>query len=410
MNDLTSYPKEKINVLLLENISENAVLQFNDAGYKNVKRIKGALSESDLIEEIKNIHLLGIRSKTQLTENVLRSANKLLAAGCYCIGTNQVDMQSATGQGIAVFNAPYSNTRSVAELVIGSAIMLLRRIPEKNIAAHSGVWLKDASGSFELRGKKLGIIGYGNIGLQVSVLAEALGMEVIYYDAEPKLPIGNAKPVRTLKELLQLSNIISLHIPETSSTKDLIGANEIALMQKGSIIINYARGNVIDLSALSVAINNGHISGAAIDVFPEEPEKTGSPFASVLQNVPNVILTPHIGGSTEEAQLNISEDVTSKLLNFLEKGITTGSLSVPALNLPATPNTHRILHIHKNIPGVLSAITSKLSSHNINIIGQYLKTNDQIGYVVLDVDKNMSNEAFMLIKDVNGSIKSRMLW
>lgn len=262
MNNLTSYPKEKINVLLLENISENAVIQFNNAGYKNVQRIKGALSETELIKEIKNVHLLGIRSKTQLTEKILRTASKLLATGCYCIGTNQVNMFSATEAGVVVFNAPYSNTRSVAELVIGSAIMLLRRIPEKNIAAHAGVWLKDASGSFELRGKKLGIIGYGNIGLQVSVLAEALGMEVLYYDTEPKLPIGNAKPVRTLKELLQLSNIVSMHIPETSSTKDLIGKNEIALMQKGSILINYARGNVIDLFALSDAIKNGEISGA----------------------------------------------------------------------------------------------------------------------------------------------------
>ena len=410
MTKLTSYPKEKINILLLENISENAVLQFNNAGYKNVKRIKGALSESELIKEIKNVHLLGIRSKTLLTENILRSGKKLLAAGCYCIGTNQVNLQSATERGLVVFNAPYSNTRSVAELVIGSAIMLLRRIPEKNIAAHSGVWLKDASGSFELRGKKLGIIGYGNIGLQVSILAEALGMEVVYYDAEPKLPIGNAKPVRTLKELLQQTNIVSLHIPETSSTKDLLGKNEIACMQKGSILINYARGNLIDLTALAEAIKSGQIGGAAIDVFPDEPEKTGSTFSSVLQNIPNVILTPHIGGSTEEAQINISEDVSFKLLNFLEKGITTGSLSVPALNLPTTPNTHRILHIHKNIPGVLSSITLKLSSHNINIIGQYLKTNDQIGYVVLDVDKNMSQEAFSLLNDVKGSIKSRMLW
>lgn len=410
MNNLTSYPKEKINILLLENISENAVLQFNSAGYKNVKKIKGALSESELLKEIKNVHLIGIRSKTQLTPEVLMAGKKLLAAGCYCIGTNQVNLQSATDQGITIFNAPYSNTRSVAELVIGASIMLLRRIPEKNNAAHSGIWLKDASGSYELRGKKLGIIGYGNIGLQVSVLAEALGLEVYYYDAEPKLPVGNAKPVRTLKELLQTANIISMHIPETPSTKGLIGKDEIACMQKGSILINYARGNVIDLPALYQAIKNEHIAGAAIDVFPEEPEKTGSVFTSVLQNLPNVILTPHIGGSTEEAQLNISEDVTFKLLNFLEKGITTGSLSVPALNLPVTPETHRILHIHKNIPGVLSDITLKLSSANINIIGQYLKTNDRIGYVVLDVDKNMSEEAFELIKDAKGTIKSRMLW
>ncbi|MBC8045852.1 MAG: phosphoglycerate dehydrogenase, partial [Fimbriimonadaceae bacterium] len=342
---LTSYPKEKINILLLENISDNAVKEFKAAGYPNVKKIKEALSEKELAKEIKNIHLLGIRSKTQLSKNVLNKADKLLAAGCYCIGTNQVDLHTANQNGVVIFNAPYSNTRSVAELVIGLAIILLRKIPEKNNAAHAGTWMKDAAGSFELRGKILGLIGYGNIGSQVSILAEALGMQVIYYDVEPKLPLGNAKPVRTLKELLQSSNIISLHIPENTDTKNLIGTQEFNTIQNGCILINYSRGNVVDLDAMKIAIKNKKLGGAAIDVFPEEPEKNGSKFSTVLQNLPNVILTPHIGGSTEEAQMNISEDVTFKLLNYLDKGITTGSFTVPSISLPVQENTHRILHI-----------------------------------------------------------------
>ncbi|MFI5172217.1 MAG: phosphoglycerate dehydrogenase [Chitinophagales bacterium] len=410
MSILTSYPKEKINVLLLENISDNAVEGFKKAGYLNIKKLKTALPESELMDEIKNIHLLGLRSKTQLSQAVLNAAEKLLAAGCYCIGTNQVDINAATEKGVVIFNAPYSNTRSVAELVIGSAIMLIRRIPEKNNSAHHGIWLKDAAGSYELRGKKLGLVGYGNIGSQVSILAEALGMEVIYYDVEPKLPLGNAKPVRTLKELLNAAQIISLHIPENNGSQYLIGASEIAEMQQGSILINYARGKLIDLVALKSAVENKKLAGAAIDVFPDEPEKNGADFFSVLQNLPNVLLTPHIGGSTEEAQLNISEDVTHKLLNYLEKGITTGSHSIPALNLPVQENTRRILHIHKNIPGVLSAITTILSGNSINILGQYLKTNDLIGYAVLDVDTQMDTDTFTQLKSVDGTIKARMVY
>lgn len=406
----TSYPKEKIHILLLENISENAVNEFVSAGYKNVRKISGALSEKELVKEIKNVHLLGLRSKTQLTKTVLQKADALLAAGCYCIGTNQVNLQTANERGVVVFNAPYSNTRSVAELVIGLSILLIRRIPEKNAAAHAGMWMKEASGSFELRGKTLGLIGYGNIGSQVSVLAEALGMQVLYYDVEPKLPLGNAKPVRTLKDLLHSAQIISLHIPETASTKKLIGKDELACMQQGSILINYSRGSVVDLPALKHAIEQKKIGGAAIDVFPEEPEKNGDVFHSVLQNLPNVILTPHIGGSTEEAQMSISEDVTHKLLNFLEKGVTTGSFTVPSLHLPSQEHTHRILHIHKNVPGVISEITSELSKHKINILAQYLKTNETIGYVVLDVDKNMSASAFQLLKQVKSTIKTRMVY
>lgn len=406
----TSYPKDKINILLLENISDVSVEEFKEAGYGTVRKLSGALSEADLMREIKDVHLLGIRSKTLVTEKVLAKANKLLAIGCYCIGVNQVNMKAATEKGIAVFNAPHANTRSVAELVIGLSVMLIRRITDKNKAAHEGIWQKDAKGCFELRGKTLGIVGYGNIGSQVSVMAEALGMDVVYFDVESKLPHGNAKQVRSLKDLLKRSNIVTLHIPSEVSTRNLLNAETLAFMKRGSILINYSRGDVVDLEALKNALQSGQLSGAAIDVFPEEPEKNGAKFSTVLQNLPNVILTPHIGGSTEEAQLNIGLDVTSKLLNYLERGSTTGSHSVPQLNLQLQAKTHRILHIHKNVPGVLGEINSKLSSHNINILGQYLKTNDEIGYVVLDVDTTLSKEAFGLLKEVKSTIKVRMLY
>ena len=408
--DKTSYPKDKIKILLLENISDAAVEEFKEAGYTNIKKVSGALDEKELIAELKDVHLLGIRSKTQVTEKALAKASKLLAVGCYCIGTNQVDKEAAGNCGISVFNAPHANTRSVAEMIIGLSIMLIRRIPDKNAAAHKGIWQKDAKGSFELRGKTLGIIGYGNIGAQVSVLAEGLGMDVIYYDVEPKLPHGNARQVRSLRDLMKKSDIVSLHVPSEASTRNMINAQTLAYMKPGSILINYSRGDVVDLDALKNALVSGHLSGAAIDVFPEEPEKNGASFSTVLQNLPNVILTPHIGGSTEEAQLNIGLDVTAKMLNYLEKGSTTGSHSVPPLNLPMQAKTHRILHIHRNVPGVLGEINSKLSKHGINILGQYLKTNDEIGYVVLDVDSKMSKDAFRLLKDVKATIKARMLY
>ncbi len=406
----TSYPKDKINILLLENISDSAVEEIKAAGYVNIRKLSGALSEQELIKEIKDVHLLGIRSKTMVTEKVIAKANKLLAIGCYCIGVNQVNLAKATDAGVAVFNAPYSNTRSVAELVIGLSIMLIRKITDKNKAAHNGIWQKDAKGSFELRGKTLGIVGYGNIGSQVSIMAEALGMDVLFYDTESKLPLGNATAVRSLKELLRKSNIVTLHVPSDIGTRNLMNKDMLATMKKGSILINYSRGDVVDLDALKEALVSGQLSGAAIDVFPEEPEKNGAKFETVLQNLPNVILTPHIGGSTEEAQYNIGLDVTSKLLNYLERGSTNGSLTVPALNLSLQAKTHRILHIHKNVPGVLGEINSKLSAHNINIVGQYLKTNDNIGYVVLDVDTKLSKEASALLKDVKGTIKLRMVY
>lgn len=406
----TSYPKDKIKILLLENISDAAVEEMKDAGYTNIRKLSGAISEKELINEVKGVHLLGIRSKTQVTAKVLARADKLLAIGCYCIGINQVDLDAATGCGVAVFNAPFSNTRSVAELVIGSSVMLMRRIPDKNRAAHNGIWMKEAKGSFEMRGKTMAIVGYGNIGSQVSVLAEAMGMDVVYYDLEPKLPHGNAKQVRSLRELMRKADIITLHVPSDHSTRDLINEHTLTHVKKGTILINFSRGDVVDLNALAASIKSGMISGAAIDVFPEEPEKNGEKFHSVLQNLPNVILTPHIGGSTEEAQFSIGLDVTSKLLNLLEKGSTNGSHTVPALNLPLQARTHRILHIHNNIPGVLGEINSKLSTHGINILGQYLKTNDKIGYVVLDIDTRLSNEAFALLKNVKGTIRTRMLY
>lgn len=407
---ITSYPKERINILFLENISEKATDHFKRNGYVNIRKINGALSEAELIKEIKDVHLLGIRSKSLITAKVLAAATKLQAIGCFCIGVNQVDLDAATHAGVVVFNAPYSNTRSVAELVIGAAILLIRRIPDKNKAAHEGKWLKDAKGSYELRGKTLGIIGYGNIGSQVSVLAEALGMKVLFYDAETKLPLGNAVAAKSMKELVGSSDIVSLHVPDNGQTKNLISKAVLKNFKKGAILINFARGEVVDLEALATCLKEGLMSGAAIDVYPVEPEKNGDAFFTPLQGLSNVILTPHIGGSTEEAQQNIGEDVSVKLFQYLERGITNGSHTVPAIGLPPVENAHRILHIHHNIPGVLSAINTALSQNNINIVGQYLKTNDAIGYVVLDVDKKLSKQAVALLKNVKSTIKVRVLY
>ena len=406
----TSYPKEKINVLFLENISDVAVNYFNAAGYSSVKKISGALSEDQLIKEIKNVHLLGIRSKTQITAKVLEAAEKLQAIGCFCIGVNQVDLKAATKKGVAVFNAPYSNTRSVAELVIGASIILIRKIIDKNNAAHKGIWLKEAKGSYELRGKTLGIIGYGNIGSQVSVLAESLGMKVIFFDTETKLPLGNASSIKTLKELVATADIVSLHVPDLPSTKNLVSKTLLKSFKSGSVLINYARGEVVDIDALAKSLADGQLSGAAIDVYPVEPEKNGDIFTSPLQGLSNVILTPHIGGSTEEAQQNIGDDVSNKLFNYLENGGSYGSHTIPDLSLPPQEGTHRILHIHNNVPGVLSEINTTLSTHKINILGQYLKTNETIGYVVLDIDKNLSKNALELLKKVKATIKVRMLY
>lgn len=410
MNKDTSYPKEKINVLLLENVSDTAIENIKAAGYASITKLSGALSEAALIAAIKDVHLLGIRSKTNVTAKVLAAAPKLQAIGCFCIGTNQVDLTTATKLGITVFNAPYSNTRSVAELVIGASIMLIRRISDKNMAAHQGKWLKEATGSYELRGKTLGIIGYGNIGTQVSVLAESMGLKVQFYDVLTKLPLGNASVCKTLKELVSKSDLVTLHVPETDSTINLISKQVIKQFKKGGILINYARGEVVDLEALAAALKSGDMGGAAIDVFPVEPEKNGDQFTSPLQGLPNVILTPHIGGSTQEAQENIGTDVSTKLLAYLEKGISYGSHTVPPISLPLLEGAHRILHIHNNIPGVLGEINMTLSKNKINILGQYLATNEHIGYVVLDIDKMLSKHALELLKKVKATIKVRMLY
>ena len=408
--DLTSYPKDRIKVLFLENISDKAVQYFKQQGYADVKKVAGALSEDELIKVIKDVHILGIRSKTFISKKVLDSAKKLQAIGCFCIGVNQVDLKACKQKGIAVYNAPYSNTRSVAELVIGASILLIRRILDKNKAAHNGIWNKEAKGSFELRGKTMGIIGYGNIGTQLSVMAEAMGMRVQFYDIETKLPLGNAQARKSIKEIVSSSDIISLHVPETNQTKNLINKALIKQFKSGAILINYARGEVVDLDALAEAIQEKHIAGAAIDVFPVEPEKNGDAFITPLQGLSNVLLTPHIGGSTEEAQENIGEDVSIKLYQYLERGVSNGSHTIPSLSLPPVDGAHRILHIHKNVPGVLGAINTLLSKNKINIVGQYLKTNDEIGYVVLDVDSKLSKQAMALLKEVKETIKVRMLY
>ena len=408
--DLTSYPKDRIKVLFLENISDKAVQYFKQQGYADVKKVAGALSEEELIKVIKDVHILGIRSKTFISKKVLDSAKKLQAIGCFCIGINQVDLKACKQKGIAVYNAPYSNTRSVAELVIGASILLIRKILDKNKAAHNGIWNKEAKGSFELRGKTMGIIGYGNIGTQLSVMAEAMGMRVQFYDIETKLPLGNAQARKSIKEIVGSSDIISLHVPETNQTKNLINKAVIKQFKTGSILVNYARGEVVDLDALAEAIKEKHIAGAAIDVFPVEPEKNGDAFTTPLQGLSNVLLTPHIGGSTEEAQENIGEDVSIKLYQYLERGVSNGSHTIPSLSLPPVDGAHRILHIHKNVPGVLGAINTLLSKNKINIVGQYLKTNDEIGYVVLDVDSKLSKQAMALLKEVKETIKVRMLY
>lgn len=408
--DLTSFPKDKIKVLFLENISDKAVQYFKQQGYADVKKITGSLSEDELIKVIKDVHILGIRSKTFISKKVLDSAKKLQAIGCFCIGVNQVDLKVCKQKGIAVYNAPYSNTRSVAELAIGASILLIRRILDKNNAAHKGIWNKDAKGSFELRGKTLGIIGYGNIGTQLSVMAEAMGMRVQFFDIETKLPLGNTQAKKSIKEIVSSSDIISLHVPETNQTKNLISKSVLKQFKSGSIIVNYARGEVVDLDALAEAIKEKQIAGAAIDVFPVEPEKNGDTFSTPLQGLSNVLLTPHIGGSTEEAQENIGEDVSIKLYQYLERGVSNGSHTIPSLSLPPVDGAHRILHIHKNVPGVLGAINTLLSKNKINIVGQYLKTNDEIGYVVLDVDSKLSKQAMALLKEVKETIKVRMLY
>jgi len=406
----TSFPKENIKILLLEGVHPATIEIFNKAGYSNIETKTSAMDENELIDSIDDIHILGIRSKTNITQKVIDKAHKLLSIGCFCIGTNQVDMGAATNKGVAVFNSPFSNTRSVAELVIAECIMLMRKTIEKNDAAHKGIWLKDSKDCFEVRGKTLGIIGYGHIGSQVSVLAESLGLKVIYYDVEPKMPLGNAEPVKKLEQLLKKADIVTLHVPGAKSTKNIINEKTLKQMKEGAILINLSRGDVMDTDAVKVALETKHLGGLAVDVFPKEPAAKGDVFKSPLQGLTNVILTPHIGGSTTEAQKNIGIDVSTKLISFIDTGSSVGSHSVPALSLPIQHNAHRLLHIHKNVPGVLSEINSILSGLNVNILGQYLKTNESIGYVVLDIDKKTPETILETMKKVKGTIKTRSLY
>jgi len=405
-----SYPKEQIKILLLEGIHSSAVENFNEHHFTTIETHDVAFSEEELLENIEDVQVIGVRSKTHITEKVIEKASKLKAIGCFCIGTNQVDLDAAMMAGVTVFNSPYSNTRSVAELVIAESIMLMRRIPLRNKKAHEGIWLKDAKESYEVRGKSIGIIGYGHIGSQVSVLAENMGLKVLYYDIEPKLPMGNATRMNSLEELLKHSDIVTLHVPATPTTEMMINAERLSQMKEGSILLNLSRGSVVDISALKNAIDSGHLAGAGIDVYPQEPESKGKPFYTELQNLPNVILTPHIGGSTIEAQYNIGLDVSTKLIQLIDNGTTVGSHSLPPLNLPVQKNAHRILHIHENKPGVLSEINRCLSDMDINILGQYLKTNEKIGYVVLDIDKQHDDKLLNEMRKVKHTIKTRILY
>ena len=406
----TSLEKSKIKILLLEGVHQSAVDNFHNAGYENIEHLPTSLDEESLIEKIRDVHFIGIRSRTQLTERVFEAAEKLVSVGCFCIGTNQVDLDAALKRGIAVFNAPYSNTRSVAELVLAEAIMLLRGIPEKNARAHQGGWLKSAKNSHEARGKTLGIVGYGSIGAQLSVLAESLGFNVIYYDVITKLGMGNANQVGSLEELLGRSDVVSLHVPDMASTRWMIGAKEIAAMKDGAILINAARGSVVEIEPLADAIKAGKLNGAAIDVFPVEPKGNDEEFQSPLRGLDNVILTPHIGGSTLEAQENIGIEVSEKLITYSDNGTTVTSVNFPEVALPAHPDKHRLLHIHDNVPGVLSQINRVLSENGINISGQYLQTNDKVGYVVIDVDKAYGPQALEALKQVEHTLKIRVLY
>ncbi len=406
----TSLEKSKIKILLLEGVHQSAVDNFHNAGYENIEHLPTSLDEESLIEKIRDVHFIGIRSRTQLTERVFEAAEKLVSVGCFCIGTNQVDLDAALKRGIAVFNAPYSNTRSVAELVLAEAIMLLRGIPEKNARAHQGGWLKSAKNSHEARGKTLGIVGYGSIGAQLSVLAESLGFNVIYYDVITKLGMGNASQVASLEELLDRSDVVSLHVPDLASTRWMIGAKEIAAMKDGAILINAARGSVVEIEPLADAIKAGKLNGAAIDVFPVEPKGNDEEFQSPLRGLDNVILTPHIGGSTLEAQENIGIEVSEKLITYSDNGTTVTSVNFPEVALPAHPDKHRLLHIHDNVPGVLSQINRVLSENGINISGQYLQTNDKVGYVVIDVDKAYGPQALEALRQVEHTLKIRVLY
>ena len=409
MNKAISYPKNRINVLLLENVHHAAVDIMKKEGY-NVTVHPGAMDEDELCEKIKDVSVIGIRSKTHLTEKVLENANRLIAVGAFCIGTNQIDLQACLKKGVAVFNAPYSNTRSVVELAIGEIILLMRNLPDKMRLMHEGKWEKSANNSFETRGKRLGIIGYGNIGAQLSVVAESVGFDVYYYDVEEKLPMGNVTKCNSLKELLETVDIVTLHVDGRKENKDIIGEKEFGYMKDNVIFLNLSRGHVVDIKALKKNIESGKIMGAGIDVYPQEPKTNNEEFVSELRNLPNVILTPHIGGSTLEAQENIGNFVPGKIIEYINTGSTTNSVNFPNLQLPVLQNAHRLIHIHENRPGILAEINRILAGHDINIEGQYLKTNETIGYVITDIDKKYDKKVIKDLKGLKGTIRFRVLY
>ncbi|WP_117235724.1 phosphoglycerate dehydrogenase [Vibrio maerlii] len=404
-----SLEKDKIKILLLEGLHPSSVEVLQAAGYTNIEYHKGSLPEEELLEAVKDVHFIGIRSRTNLSEEVINAAEKLVAVGCFCIGTNQVDLNAAAKRGIPVFNAPFSNTRSVAELVLGQVLLLLRGIPEKNALAHRGIWKKSADNSYEARGKRLGIIGYGHIGTQLGIIAENLGMRVYFYDIENKLSLGNATQVHTMAELLNKCDVISLHVPETPGTKNMMGKEQFELMKPGSIFINAARGTVVDIPALCDSLESGHLSGAAVDVFPVEPKTNADLFESPLIQFDNVILTPHVGGSTQEAQENIGVEVAGKLAKYSDNGSTLSSVNFPEVSLPLHTDASRLLHIHENRPGILTQINTIFAEEGINIAGQYLQTSSDMGYVVIDVESERSEFALAKLKEIEGTIRARIL-
>ena len=409
-----SFDKNRIRVLLLEGVHDSAVAHFRHAGYGNIVQHKSALTGDALHEALRGTHILGIRSRTQLTGAAFGGANRLLAVGCFCIGTNQVDLDAAMRRGVPVFNAPFSNTRSVAELVVAEAILLLRGVPRKSALAHAGVWDKSAQGAFEIRGKTLGVIGYGNIGAQLGVLAEGLGMQVIYHDVVAKLSMGNARPAVGLDELLRVSDVVSLHVPDTAETRHMFGAAELAAMKPTAVLINASRGTVVDLDAVADALDRAVIGGAAIDVFPVEPTGSAEAFTTPLANtsnrVRNVLLTPHIGGSTMEAQENIGTEVAAKLTRYSDNGSTLSAVNFPEVALPAHPQCHRVLHVHENVPGVLSHINRIFGELNVNVSAQYLQTRGTIGYVVIDLDAQNSEAALEGLRTIPGTVRTRVLF
>lgn len=408
MSKKISFPKNRIKILLLENVHEDALTRLSEDGF-TVETVTTSLSEDELIEKIKDVHVLGVRSKTQVTKKVIDAAEKLMVVSAFCIGTKQIDLEACKNKGIVVFNAPYSNTRSVVELAIGQIIMLMRSVFARSTEIHQGQWSKTAKGSREVRGKKLGIVGYGNIGKQLSVLAESMGMQVYYYDTEDRLALGNAKKCNTLNELLSQCDAVSLHIDDNSNNKNFISKTEIDSMKDGAVLINLSRGFVVDIIALKTALESGKLSGAAVDVFPVEPKANGA-FETELKGIPNVILTPHVGGSTEEAQRDIASFVPGKIMNYINTGNTVDAVNFPNIRLPQQENSHRFLHIHKNVPGIMAKINEVLATYNLNLTGQYLATDPSVGYVIVEVDREYNNDVLQALRNIENTIKFRVLY